>query len=44
MATALALRSGLDPERVVRTLGGKYNGAWRDVKVILNKVVFVVSL
>ena len=36
MATALALRSDLNPEKIVRTLGGEYTGAWRDVESILN--------
>ena len=37
MATSLALRSGLDPGKVVRTPGGEY-GAWRDVEGILYKI------
>ena len=32
MATALALQCGLDPGKIVRTLGGEYTGEWRDVK------------
>ena len=32
MATALALRCGLDPGKIVRTLGGEYTGEWRNVK------------
>jgi hypothetical protein len=44
MATSLALRSGLDPGRVVRTLGGEYTGAWRDVDAILHEIQSVVNL
>ena len=46
MATSLALRSGLDPGRVVRTLGGEYTGAWRDVDtiLILHEIKSVVNL
>ena len=43
MATSLALRSDLNPMRVVRTLGDEYTGVWRDIKGILNKLVSVVS-
>ena len=38
MATSLALISGLDLGRVVRTLGGEYTGAWRDVDTILKEI------
>ena len=44
MDTSLALRSGLDPRRVVRTLGGEYIGAWSDGNTILHEVESVVSL
>ena len=44
MATSLALRSGLDPERVARTLGGEYTGAWRNVDAILHEIESVVDL
>ena len=43
MATALAVRSGLDPGKIVRTLGGEYTGAWRDVDKVLDAVSSVVS-
>ena len=35
MATALAIRVGLDPGRIVRMLEGEYTGAWRNVEEIL---------
>jgi hypothetical protein len=44
IAVYLALRSGLDPGRVVRTLGGEYTGTWRDVDTILHDIELVVSL
>ena len=44
MTMPLALRSGLDPGKVVRTLRGEYSGAVRDAGGILNKSVSVVSL
>ena len=43
MATALAVRSGLDPGKIVRTLGGEYTAAWRDVDKVLDAVSSVVS-
>ena len=42
-ATALAIRSGLDPGRVVRTMGGYYTGAWRNVDAVLKNVPPVVT-
>ena len=44
MATALALRSGLDPGRIVRTLGEEYTGKLRNVKETLDAVKYVVSM
>ena len=44
MGTSLTLRSGLDPGRVVRTLGGEYTGAWRYVDTILHEIELVVNL
>ena len=44
MATSLALRSGLDPGRVVRTLGGEYTAAWREVNTIVHEIKLVVNL
>ena len=35
MATALAIRAGLDPGRIVRTMNGEYTGCWRNSKQIL---------
>jgi len=43
MATALAVRSGLDPGKIVRTMDGEYVGANRNVKSILKSVESVVS-
>jgi hypothetical protein len=43
MATALAIRVGLDPGRIVRTLEGEYTGAWRNVEEILGEVESVVT-
>ena len=43
MATALAIRVGLDPGRIVRTLEGEYTGAWRNVEQILGEVESVVT-
>ena len=43
MATALAVRSGLDPGRIVRTLNGEYTGARRNTKQILAAVAPVVT-
>ena len=43
MATALAVRCGLDPGKIVRTLGGEYTASWRDVSYILENVKSVVS-
>ena len=42
MDTSLALRSGLDPGRLVRTLEDKYTGSWRDVDTILYQIESVV--
>ena len=44
MATALALKCGLDPGRIVRTLRGEYTGEWRNVKKTLEAVKPVVSM
>ena len=44
MATALALQCGLDPGKIVRTLGGEYTGEWRNVEAILGAVKSVVSV
>ena len=44
MGTSLVLRLGLDPGRVVITLGGEYIGAWRDVETILHEIESVVNL
>ena len=44
MATALAVRTGLDPRRIVQTLNGEYTGAWRNIKKVLEAVSSVVSL
>ena len=44
MAASLALRSRLDPGRVVRTLGDEYTGAWSDADTILHEVKWVVNL
>ena len=43
MATALAMRSGLDPGKIGRTVGREYTGARRNVKYILESVEHVVS-
>ena len=43
MATALAIRCGFDPGKIVRTLGGEYTASWRDVTFILENVQPVVS-
>ena len=43
MDIALALGSGLDPGRVVRTLRGEHTGAWRNVMGRLNEVGSVAS-
>ena len=43
MATALAVRSGLDPGKIFRTMGGEYVGANGNVKSILKSVESVVS-
>ena len=43
MATALALRCGLDPGKIVRTLNGGFTGEHRDVKKVLSAVAPVVS-
>merc|ERR1712086_1169644 len=43
MATALAIRVGLDPGRIVRTLDGEYTGAWINVEQILGEVESVVT-
>ena len=43
MATALAVRSGLDPGKIVRTMGGEYTASWRDVDFILENVQSVFS-
>ena len=44
MATALALKCGLDPGRIVRTLGGEYTGEWGNAKQTLEAVKPVVSM
>ena len=44
MATSLTLRSGLDPGRVVRTLGGEYTCAWRNVETVLHEIQLVINL
>ena len=44
MATALALKCGLDPGKLVRTLGGEYTGEWRNVGKILKAIKSVVSI
>ena len=44
MATALALQCGLDPGKIVRTLGGEYTGKWRNVEATLQAVKSVVSI
>ena len=44
MATSFALRSGLDPGRLARTLGGECTGAWRDVDKLLHEIESVVNL
>ena len=43
MATALAVRCGLCPGKIVRTLRGEFIGASRNVKFILASVEDVVS-
>ena len=43
MATALAVRSGLDPGKIVRSMAGEYTASWRDVDFILENVQSVVS-
>ena len=43
MATALALKCGLDPGKIVRTSGGEYTGEWRNVKKTLEAVKSAVS-
>ena len=43
MVMSLALRSGLDPGELVRTLWGEYTGVWRDVEGILNTMSPVAS-
>ena len=43
MVTALAVRSDLDPGKIVRTMGGEYTASWRDVDFILENVQSVVS-
>ena len=42
MATALAVHTGLDPGKIVRTLNGEYMGARRNVKQVLAAVAPVV--
>ena len=44
MATSLAIRAGLDPGKIVRTLNGEYTGAHRNVEKILRAVAPVVSV
>ena len=44
MATALALRCGLDPGKNVRTLNGEFTAEHRDVKKVLSAVAPVVSI
>ena len=43
MATALAVRTGLDPQRIVQTLNGEYTGARRNIKKVLEAVSSNVS-
>ena len=43
MATALAIRCGFDPGKIVRTLGGGYTASWRDITFILKNIQSVVS-
>lgn len=43
MDTALAVRSDLDPVKIVRTMGGEYTGALTNVKYILKSVKSVIS-
>ena len=38
MATALSIRVGLDPGRIVRILEGKYAGAWQKVEEMLGGI------
>ena len=44
MTTSLALRSGLDPGKLVRTLGSEHTGAWRNVDAIFHEIESVVNL
>ena len=44
LLTALALRCGLDPGRIVRTLGGEYTGEWRNAKKTFDAVKSVVLI
>ena len=34
MATALTLKCGPDPGKIIRNLGGEYTGEWRNVEKI----------
>ena len=43
MATALAICTGLDPERIVRTLESEYTGAWKNVEENSEEVESVVT-
>ena len=43
MEMALAIHSGLDPGRIIRTINGEYIGAWRNVEKVLAALVSVVS-
>ena len=43
MATTLAIRSGFDPGKIVRTLGGEYAGAWKNVPAVLTTIKSIVS-
>ena len=43
MGMALAIRSGLDPGKNVRTMNGEYIGAWRNVEKVLAAVAPVIS-
>jgi hypothetical protein len=43
MATALGIRSGVDPGRIVRTVRGEYTGTSRNIESFLKAVLPVVS-
>ena len=44
MAISLALISGLNLGRVVRTVGGEYTCAWRNIDTIMHEIKLVVNL